>query len=234
MQEHDDLHLHEQLMLLLLRDEKGTLESGVGFYHIALGGAVFSELLLAGRIRIEEGKKCLVDLVSDKPLRDPILDECLELVATAKRRRRAADWVARFGNLKRLRHRVAEALCRKGILRDDEDKVLLIFTRSIYPTIDPRPERRLIRRIDDAIFGGSRELDADVVVLVALAHGAGLLPIHFDKKRLKERKRRIEEIGSGDLVGAATAEAVKAAQQAAQAAAMAAIIASTVVTGAGR
>jgi hypothetical protein len=217
-------------MLLVLRDDKGTLESGVGMYHLALGGAVLSELLLAGRIRIEEGKKGLVDLVSDRRMDDPILDECLELVATAKRRGRAVHWVSKFGSLKRLHHRIALGLCRKGILKDDEDKVLLIFTRSIYPTIDPRPEERLLARMRDAIFGESRELDPEIVVLVALAHGTGLLNIHFDKKRLKERKRRIEEIGNGDLVGAATAEAVKAAQQAAQAAVLAAIIASTVVT----
>ena len=39
-----DLHLHEQLMLLALRDDKGTLESRATMYAYALGGAILSEL----------------------------------------------------------------------------------------------------------------------------------------------------------------------------------------------
>ena len=226
----DELHLHEKLMLLVLRDERGTIESHAGMYQLALGGAILAELLLAGRIRIEDGKKKRVELLGSKPVGDPILDECLQMIAAAKRPKRATDWVARFANVKRLRHRIAEGLCSRGILKDSEDKVLLIFSRKIYPTIDPRPEARLIDRMRDAILGGSRNLDPDVVVLVALAHGTGMLRIHFDKRVIKENKQRIEEIASGNLVSAATAEAVRAAQQAAQAAIMAAIIASAVMT----
>ena len=37
MADHDDMHLHEQLMLLALRDEKGTLESSASMYACALG-----------------------------------------------------------------------------------------------------------------------------------------------------------------------------------------------------
>ena len=225
-----DLHLHEQLLLLALRDEKGTLESRTSMYHYALGGAILSELLLAECVEIEEGKKKLVNLVARKRLGEPVLDECLGLVADAKRRRRAVDWVHRFGAVKRLRHRVAEGLCRKGVLKDSEDKVLFFFTRKVYPTIDPAPERRVVERLRKAVFGASRHLDPEVVVVAALAHGTGLLPIHFDKGKLKERKRRLEEIANGDLAVAATKEAVRAAQQAVQAAVAAALIASTVTT----
>ena len=36
----DDLYLHEQILLLSLRDAEGTLESKAGMYRMALGGAV--------------------------------------------------------------------------------------------------------------------------------------------------------------------------------------------------
>lgn len=42
MADRDDMHLHEQLMLLALRDGKGTLESRASMYPYALGGAVFT------------------------------------------------------------------------------------------------------------------------------------------------------------------------------------------------
>ena len=40
-----------------------------------------------------------------------------------------------------LAHRLPdEALCRRGILRMDEGKVLLLFKRKIYPELDPAPD----------------------------------------------------------------------------------------------
>ncbi len=220
-----ELKLHEEILMLALRDEKGTVESRAGMYQYAIGGALLSELLLAGCIDVEQTKKKLVNLVRSERLYDPILEECLELVASAKRRRSAAGWVARFAQIKRLRHRVAERLCRRGILQD-EDKVLLIFKRKVYPTIDAGPERRVIQRLRRAVFQESKTLEPRTGILVALAHGAGLLGVHFDRKELKQRKRRLEQITNGDLIGGATREAV----QAAQAAAAAAITAATVTT----
>ena len=219
-----DLYLHEQVMLLALRDEKGTVESRAGWYSLALGGAILSELLLAGSVAVADDKKKLVDVLEKRRLGDPILDECLAKIVSAKRRRSATDWVRSFAAIKRLRHRVAEGLCRRRILKDSEDKVLLLFTRKIYPTLDPAPERRLREQLRRAIFGDSHAVNPKVTVLVALAHATGLLRVHFGARELKSRKSRLEQIARGDLAGGATKAAVQAAQAAA---AMAAITAAT-------
>jgi len=237
MDRNDPLSLHEQLMLLMLRDDTGTMESHTTMYQLALGGSLLAELLLAGSISVADDKQKLVRLTRAKSrsnlLGDPILDECLELVSSSKRPYGAAIWVSRFGGLRRLRHRIAEGLCRKNILEDSEDKVLFFFTRAIYPTINAKPERRLVESMRDAVLGSSRNLDPNVVLLIALAHATGLLRIHFEKSELKDRKQRIKQIANGELAGTATADAVRAAQQAAQAAqaaVMTAIIASTVIS----
>lgn len=214
MSDRTQLHLHEQLMLLALRDEKGTLESKASMYAYALGGAMLAELSLKGRIRIGEGKKAFVDLADRSPFGEPVLDECLDKVATAKRRARAATWVQRFAGLKRLRHRVAQGLCRRGILRNDEDKVLLFFRRKLYPTIDPVPERRLVDRLRNVIFDDTASSDPETVLVVALANAAGLLSIHFDKKNLRRRKQHLKRITEGNVAGAAAQHAALAAQQA--------------------
>jgi hypothetical protein len=219
------LYLHEQLMLLALRDEKGTIESKADMYQYALGGALLSELLLAGCVRLGEDKKKRIELVQPKTFSDPVLDECLNLIAASKRRRTAVDWVSRFADLKKLKERVAQGLSRRGILKESEDKVLLIFTRKIYPTIDPRPEKRLIEQLRKAIFTETARLDPRTAVLLSLADGTGMLPIHFDKKKLKSRKRRIDQITKSEAVGAAAREAVEAAQAAV--AAVAVMIATT-------
>ena len=228
MSDPTELHLHEQLMLLALRDEKGTLESKASMYAYALGGAMLAELSLANRIRISADKKAFVDLVDRSPLGEPVLDECLAKVTNAKRRARATTWVQRFSQVKRLRHRVAQGLCQRGILRDDEDKVLLFFTRKLYPTIDPIPERRLVERLRTAVFSDSRSLEPETVIVVALANATGLLPIHFDRKDLKRRKRHLKRITEGTMAGTAAQQAVLAAQQAAVAAVIAASSAAAV------
>ena len=228
MKRRTELHPHEHLMLLALRDDKGTLESKASMHSFALGGALLAELGIHGRIAIDDTKKAMVDVVDRRPLGEPVLDDCLERVAIAKRRARASTWVQRFANLKRLRHRVAAGLCRQGILRDDEDTVLLVFTRKVYPTIDPRPERELLGRLRDAVFGDAPSIAPDVALVVTVANAAGLLAAHFDKASLKRRKHRLEAIADGHLVGAATKQAVQAAQQAAMAAISAATTAAVV------
>jgi hypothetical protein len=217
-------------MLLVLKDDTGTLESHAHMYQLALGGALLSELVLAGAVSIDSDKKQLVRRVSGRTFKDPILAECLQLVESSKKERSAATWVSTFGRIKKLRHRIAKDLCRKGILEDSEDKVLLLFTRQVYPTINPVPERKLVERMREAVLGSSNELDAELVLLIALANASGLLRIRFSKQELKQSKERLEKITQGELVGAATADAVEAAQAMMQMAVMSSIITSTVIT----
>lgn len=230
MDSHADLNLPEQLMLLMLRDDTGTMESHTSLYQLALGGAILTELMLSETVRIEDDKKKLVRMERSKALSDPVLDDCRRLVAEAKRPRPAQHWITIFGGQSRLRHRIAEGLCRRGILEESEDKVLFFFTRAVYPTINPKPEKRLVDSLREAVLGSSSDVAPSTALLVSLAHATSLMRIHFSKEELKDRKARIEQLTSGDLVGRIASDAVMAAQQATQAAVMSAIIASTVVT----
>ena len=220
------LYLHEEILLLALRDKKGTL---IRDCSLPIGGAILAELLLAKRIAVTDDKKKLVDLISPKPLGEPVIDDGLGRIETARRRASLETWVTRFGGLKNLRHRAAEGLCKRGVLRADKDKILLIFTRKIYPELNPGPERELIERLRKAVFTDTRKVDPRTVVLLSLANTAELLKIPFERKKLNSRKRRIKELTSGNLLGKATKEAVQAAQAAAtMAAIMPAITVATV------
>ncbi len=222
----NDLCLHEETMLLALRDEEGTIASGT-MYQYAIGAAVLAELLLSQRIVVDQsGKRKLVDLVSSAPLGEPLLDHCLEKITSAKRRAALQTWVSRFAGVKNLKHLVARQLCKRGILRADEDKVLLLFTRKIYPEINPEPERELIERLRHAIFTDAPDVDPRTVVLVSLANSASLLKVVFDKKGLKTRKARIEQIVNGEITGKAAQQAI----QAMQAAIMVAVVMPAIMT----
>jgi len=201
-------------MLLALRDEQGTIASGT-MYQYAIGAAVLAELLLNKRIAVGESRrKKLVNLVSSQPFGEALIDQCLEKISNAKRRASLQTWVSRFASVKNLKHRVARQLCERGILRADEDKILLLFTRKIYPEVNPEPERKLIERLRQAIFTDSKDVDPRTVVLVSLANSTGLLKVVFDKKELKGRKARIEEIINGEITGKAAKEAIQAMQAA--------------------
>ncbi|MFT4649190.1 MAG: Golgi phosphoprotein 3 [Glaciecola sp.] len=218
------LFLYEEVMLLALRNDKGTVTTC--FSEHAVAGAVLAELLLTEHIKISSDKKGLVDVVQRKPLGDPIIDEALHSMATAKRRASLKDWLSRLARMKKLRHRVAERLCTRGILRATEDTILLIFKRKIYPELDPRPEQAIIKRLDAVIFGNQRDVDARTTVLISLAHGTELLQANFGRKESKAQKKRIEAIIEGEAIGKATKEVI----QAVHAAIMVATIVPVIVT----
>ena len=220
-----NLFLYEEIMLLAFKDEEGTIPFGA-MYNYAVAGAFIAEFLLGKRIKIQDGKKKIVKPASDKKFGDPLLDDCLEKIFNSKKKRRLQTWISEFANMKNLKHRSAKQLCRRGILKSDEKDVLLIFKKKIYPEINPDPERKLKARLEEAIFTDKQDLNPRTVVIVSLAHKAGLLEHNFDKKRLKKKKERIEKITKGEIAGEVTKEAIEAMQAAVFVATTAATIAS--------
>ena len=216
----DRLDLHHELLLLTLKDEEGVPEFGSNYLY-GMSGAMLAELLLRERIEIEEDRKRkFLKLRDPSPVGDPALDAALLKMAAAKRRATLQTWVMRLGT-QTLKHVVAGELCRRNVLRADEDKVLLIFTRKIYPELDPRPEREIVQRLRNAIYREGSEVDPRTAILVSIANSSNVLKNVFPKDELKARKENIERIVRGEATGAATLQAVQAAQTAA---AMAAIM----------
>ncbi len=210
---HENLFLHDEILLLALRDKEGTVDS-MPSYQYALGGAILAELLLEKRIETDGSKKKRVSVRSKEPCCDPLVDECFQMIKNAKKAASLETWISKFAGIKDLKHRVALKLCKRGILRADEDKVLLLFTRKIYPEVNPEPEQKLIRSLREAVLADSAEVDPRTAVLLSLAKATNLLKMVFTKKELKERKSRIEQIVQGEALGKAAKEAVEAVQAA--------------------
>lgn len=225
------LFLHEEILLLALKDKEGTPEFGV-WYAQALAGAILAELLLHERITIDDSKHMLVHLADDQAVGDAIIDESLALIAEKHRQNRkpspASHWITHFAAIRDLKNRVAESLCERRILRMETDKVLFLFNRTIFPEVDPRPERRLVERMREAVLGPSREIDARTQILLAIAHRSAILPLFLDKATLKAQKERIEKIAAGEFAASAAGQAIEASQ-AAQAAMAATLFFTTMV-----
>jgi hypothetical protein len=212
MTESKPLFLQEELLLLALRDEEGTISAAM--YPYALAGAILAELMLHERIRVDDPKKKMVQVLSNSPLGDPLLDECLERIARDDRPDSLADWVERFTAVRHLKDRVAEGLCERGILRAEKGRFLFVFPKVTYPEVDHGPEGRILQRLRSAIFEESEEIDTRTAVLLSLASSTGMLPTVFDPEELKPGQAHIDRITQGEQVGQAAKEAIDAMQAA--------------------
>lgn len=204
------LHTYQEITLLALKDEKGTVS--IQNFSQVLAGAILAELILKNRISVSEDKKRMIDLVDSTETGDPLLDECIAKIAAAKRRARIQTWIGRFAAIKHLHHRAAQSLCDLGILDKTTDKVLFVFDRTIYPEINPKPEREILARLEKAIFTPTNNLRVEDVLLVSLADASNMLNGIFGRARLKPQRKRIKQIVEGDTAGQATREAIVAIQ----------------------
>lgn len=223
------LRLYHELLLLALADDTGKLAFG-SMLTYGLGGAILTELLLEQRLEIvEEGtrfKRRFVQVADPRPLGEPMLDTALAKLRDAKRRASPSAIVSRFGQQRQLRHDIARELCRAGVLRETEQQILVLFRRRLYPTIDSRPERALIKRVRETLDAGKTPSDR-TAALIGLASASGSLAALYDRKTLRALKPRLKAIADSSEGSRAVREAIAAAQAAVTAAMVAATVAAT-------
>lgn len=208
------LRLHEQVLLIALREEDGKIDSKASFeYQMIMAAAMLAELTLLKKVAIPDDKKGKVELLDDSSTGNTVLDTALSKIEGSKKRT-AADWASRLANMKDLRKETAENLCDKSVLKAEEGTIFFFFDKTYYPELDPKPERELISKLREAIFTETPDVDERTLILLALLYKSSMLEIPFDKKELKARKTRMEKLCSGDLIGQAAREAITAAQTA--------------------
>ncbi len=213
------LLLHQEVMLLAIRDDKGTFSGGMFLYSVA--GAMVSELLMQQRIVASTDKKQFVGVIDKTSTGDEILDELLQIIHESKKPKGLQHWVFKAANMTKLKHRIAGQLCDLGILRHDEKKVLWLFTQQVYPELDGTYEDAIRNRMAKVMFDDEVKPDGPTAVLIALASHAGLLKANFPPEELRQRKDRIKQLANGDILAA---EATQSAIQAVQAAILVAAI----------
>lgn len=217
----------EDLLLLLLDDEKGTATSS--YLDVALGGAVLLELALAGAVTVRERtsiwSSAKVVATPGAVLDDPLLDSALPLVA--ERERSASDLVHRLG--KGVKDVLADRLVARGVLTRQDDRVLGLFPRTRWLAADTAHETEVRRRLTAVLVQGI-EPDARTGALVALLQAVDKAPasVAHDGVPKRDVRRRAKEVAEG----AWAADAVKDAIAASTAAVMAGVTAATAATAA--
>jgi hypothetical protein len=223
------LPLYQQIALLAIHDDKGTFEAE--FVEQLLSGSIIAELLLLGCIKVE-GKDKKINYVKALPFKDNQLDNSLALLRNTTKPQSLKNTLHLIAKQKNFKHDVANSLCDAGILKAEQDKVLFLFTRNIYPEINPIPEQEIKNSIKTLIARTGSNVNPQTVVLLSLMKSSGLHKKHFDKAFLKQHQERIESLIKGDVVGEATQEVIEACQMAIMMAAiLPTVITTTVVSG---
>lgn len=212
--------LAEELLLLLLDDEKGSVRGGFGD-DAGLTGALLLDLVEGGRVVEHEG--ALV-AAGGGPSFPQVLADAYGEIERSDRRRDAGQWLNRLPKaLKPLRRRIAEALVARGVLGEERHKTLGLFSGTRYPEIDPGPERELRARLHAVLVDGA-EPDVHTALLLGLLEPLDLVGRLVEREHRKAAKARAKDVAARGAVGSAVADA----QRAARAAVVASITAATV------
>ena len=207
--------LAEELLLLLLDDEKGTVSATAA--NAGLAGALLLDLVEAGRLNEDLSR------IGSEPS-EPALAAAWRAIDEPKP---AKHWVSKLpGRLKPIKGTIADGLVARGVLDERRHKTLGLFSSTRYPELDSGPETELRARLRRVLVDGA-EPDPRTVSLLGL-----LVPLDLvkrvvsrgERKAAVARAKALAERGAvGDEVGAAVEAEVTAAV-------MAAITASTAAT----
>lgn len=213
--------LGEEIMLLSLDDESGAAKDrqSAGW---AVAGGILLDLVMAGRVSVDDGR---VRVTDQAPTGVALLDGRLEqLAAWAGRRSRppkVTDWLTKDHS--KAVTATIESLRERGLVAQEQHKVLGLFPVKRYPEADGAAERELRERLAAVVLEGGAP-DDRTEGLVALIHSAKLHRLAFPGVPRKELSARMSEISEGQWAGESVRKAIRDMQ--------AAMVAVTVVTAA--
>lgn len=201
-----ELNLIDQLTLLALDDDKGTLLADSTSYSYAIAGALVMELALDERIDLSGEKVVLKDKTKTN---DKIVDTYFEAIIESKKERKINYWVEKFGNkADKIKRDTIDKLIDNRILEKKEDKILWIFSYSKYPAQNSRPENQLRKRLYDIIVNSHRP-ELKEIMLLNLIESCSLGKEVFGKEQVKTFKKRLKSINEYDHLGDSISKSVK-------------------------
>ncbi|GLY03420.1 MULTISPECIES: GPP34 family phosphoprotein [Actinoplanes] len=183
--------LAEELLLLAYDDHTGKATGSRIGLDLGMAAAVLIDLALANRVAYAaDGYLKVVDAT---PLGDPIADAVLEKIA-ADEPHTPAQWLQRLRH--RLRIRVLEDLCSRGVVQDVDETQLGWIHVHRYPTSDPAYEAEIRQRLATALVGGTLP-DERTAALATLLCAARMEPaLKLPPEDAQRAHERLQEIAS--------------------------------------
>ncbi len=183
------LTIVEEIFMLALY-ERGSIPNSVAIpLRFTLGGAVLADLLVAGKIRLDEHKKVI--FLDERPCNDPIMDEAMEEIKSARHPHKASYWIAETSRKpKRFLKRLGEGLVQKGVLNQAEKHFLWVIPYVVFPQQDASAKYWIKQHLRAVVLAGEIA-DPHTLMVLSLIHAGGLLDFVFTRDELKAARKRI-------------------------------------------
>lgn len=194
----------EELFLLLTTAEGGV--EGFGTQRgIGVAGAVFTELVLAERVSVDDRKDPRFEVISDRPVGHPVLDEALPKLVERSGKKVSSVVLSRKFNPEKS---IAASLADAGVVSIEDH----LFGDK-YPILEPAAKDSILARLTAVLRGEAPVSLADssmLAILQALGVASKVLPEDFCGLSRRDLKARIKELGASDGAGAGVQKAIEA------------------------
>ena len=185
------LTLAEELLLVALDDERGTLLPLPPFsMEVASAAALVMDLALLGRIDTDEQS---LTVLSAAPTGDALLDDVLAQISADPTTRSTADWLNRLATGNETRDRIIAALVQRGVLQSVEKRLLWVFKTRVYPPTSGIEEREVKSRVM-TLLNNEEIPDPRDSLLVGLLHATKLLEALLSRSERHRLTARIDQI----------------------------------------
>jgi hypothetical protein len=205
-----NLSLTEQYLLLALDDATGRPLLSAQHLQFALAGASVAELTLQGALDVSDGadggQQGRFHVTGRATPSDPVQREALELT----RDRKPRDAIRKIGQgsfAGRLREALQQGLAARGVLREEQVKILGLFPSTTWPVHDPAPEAAVRARVLAALTGSAAPGE-ETAALVSLLLATDLTRKIFPDQDRRALKQRAKEIAESEWSGAAVKRAI--------------------------
>ena len=203
--------LAEDVLLLLTDDASGKAVVDKTHLDLAVAGGVLLDLATLGRVavtgegeQVKAGRLVVRDVA---PTDDDVLDEALARVGALGPMKpyRALPKLA-----KGLREKLLARMVARGILREQEGRVLGIFPSHTWPALDPSHERQVRAGLNDVLVVGRAPAPREAA-LISLLQAIGQVPKVLGDVGVpaRELRRRAKDVASGGFVDEAIRRAVE-------------------------
>jgi len=202
----------EEIFLLALDDHQGMVKQLSG---LAIGDALVGALLmeLAMLDRVDTDLKGL-RVVDTAPTGDALLDETLKEMSGHRESQPVSRWLMTLSShAQQIQDKVLAGLIAKGILKQENHKILWVFEVRRYPAIDNHEIKEVKIRLRELILSNDLPDPRDAV-LISLVAACRLFNEIFTSRELEKVQPRIAQLAKLDLIGQEVAKSIREIEQA--------------------
>ncbi len=201
-----ELSILEKITLIALDDDTGKWVTDSMRLNYALAGGVLLQLTQRKKIELVDNK---VNVLDNSPTDNFLMNDAMKLIEGITNKK-AVNVVYKLARLTRkLKDGIVIDLTSKGILKEQEGKVMWLFPTTHYPMVDSTLENRVKAELIDIVDNNHSVQNEDNLFLLSVLLNCNLEKEVFGTKANKKKiAKRIEELTSENSIAGATNDAL--------------------------